>query len=93
MSALVLSDDALNGLLKTNPGLPCLQFLKASKAHQPCNCARDTAPLVRQIEGEHARICVFQLPAESLATLKKALGSEQLVLYMTTPGFPKRAVL
>ena len=93
MSAIVLSDDVLNGLLARNQGLPCLQFLQAAKAHKPCNCARDPKLLTRQIEGEHARICVFQLPPESLAILKKALGAEQLVLYMTTPGFPKRSVL
>jgi len=92
MSAIVLSDDILNGLLK-NPGIPCLQFLKTSPSHKPCNCARDTKLLTRQVEGEHARICVFQLPPESLAIIKQALGAEQLVLYMTTPGFPKRAVL
>jgi hypothetical protein len=93
MSATVLSDDVLNGLLKQPQfqGLPCLQFLKMSPRRKPCNCSRDAG--ARLIEGEHARICVFQLQPARLLELKKALGADQLVLYMNTPGFPKRAVL
>ena len=94
MPAVVLTDDVLNALLKDPEAkaIPCLQFLKNSPAHKPCNCG-NKVELRPMIEGEHARICVFQLPAERHAELKRKLGADQLILYMKTPGFPRRAII
>lgn len=95
MSGVVVSDLVLDGLLARPdaPQIPCLQFLKASPAHKPCNCGGRKAPAEVRVDGEQARICILQLPAARLAQLKKVLGTDRLVLYMSTPGFPKRTVI
>lgn len=94
MPAIVLTDDVLNGLLggPNASSIPCLQFLKSSPANKPCNCG-NKVDLQRQVDGEHVRICVFQLPPERQAELKGQLGADQLILYMLTPGFPRRVVI
>lgn len=95
MSATVLSDEILNALLARpdHQMVPCVQFLKPVQA-KPCNCSRDYDSLKkRQVEGEHARICIFQLSQDRLRALKELLKAESLVLYMNTPGFPRRAVI
>jgi hypothetical protein len=95
MASVVLSDEVLDGLLARpdHAQVPCIQFLKMSPAHKPCNCAGKSRPMEARVDGEQARICIFQLPAERLAQLKKVLGADRVILYMNTPGFPKRTVL
>jgi hypothetical protein len=94
MPAVVLTDDVLNGLLSSPKyqGLPCLQFRQPSGSAKPCNCANKT-PRKPGIHGENARVCIFQLQPQQLAEVKAALAAEQLVVYMNTPGFPRRAVI
>lgn len=94
MSGVVVSDTVLDGLLARPDAsqIPCLQFLKMSPAHKPCNCG-GKKPMEARVDGEQARICISQLPPSRLAQLKKVLGTERIVLYMSTPGFPKRTVL
>jgi hypothetical protein len=95
MSGIVLSDEVLDGLLARpdHAQIPCLQFLKMSPAHKPCNCRNKRRPAEARVDGEQARICVSQLSAERLAQLKNILGTDRVILYMNTPGFPKRAVI
>jgi hypothetical protein len=95
MSGVVLSDTVLDGLLARpdHAQIPCLQFLKLSPVHKPCNCGGRKLPVEARVDGEQARICISQLPKERLAQLKKVLGTDRIVLYMNTPGFPKRTVI
>lgn len=95
MSGVVLSDAVLDGLLARpdHAQIPCLQFLKMHPANKPCNCGGRKQPVDVRVDGEQARICISQLSPERLAQLKKVVGSDRIVLYMSTPGFPKRTVL
>ena len=95
MSGVVLSDVVLDGLLARpdHAQIPCLQFLKMSPAHKPCNCGGHKRPAEVRVDGEQAQICITQLSKERLAQLKKILGTDRIVLYLSTPGFPKRTVI
>lgn len=95
MSGVVLSNEVLDGLLARpdHAQIPCLQFLKTSPSHKPCNCGGRKQPMEVRVDGEQARICVSQLSPERLIQLKKLMGADRLVLYMNTPGFPKRTVI
>lgn len=93
---VVVTDEVLDRLL-ARPNhfqIPCLQFLKASPAHKRCSRCPNSAPVsARRIDGEHARICISQLPPERLLEMKRALGADRLILYLTTPGVPRRTII
>jgi hypothetical protein len=94
MSALVLDDETILGFL-SNPQraqFPCLQFFKVEDA-PPCNCPGKAAQAKKSMDGNAVRTCILGLGADRQAALKKLLGVDQLLIFVSTPGFPRRTVL
>ncbi len=83
MSGVVLSDTVLDGLLARpdHAQIPCLQFLKLSPVHKPCNCGGRKLPVEARVDGEQARICVLQLPKERLTLYLDGAGKVWFGVY------------
>lgn len=94
MSDLVVRDEVLVSLSARVPvgSIPCLNHLKLPDK-PGCSTCPGKAKESPNIDGESVRICLTQLGPEDLQKVKTALGADNLIVYLITPGFKKRNVL